>query len=58
MNRESKITRNLKKASIMKDRGQIKQIGKHSLEETETLQGEKNSFKQPVISKNKKRTQN
>lgn len=38
----------------MKDRGQIKQIGKHSLEETETLQGEKNSFKQLSFQKTKK----
>lgn len=38
----------------MKD-PQIKQLEKSYLEETETLQGEKNTFKQPVLSKNKKR---
>lgn len=39
----------------MKDIDQIKQIGKNNLEDTETQQGEKNTFKEPIISKNRKR---
>lgn len=51
-----KDTRNLKKSSIMKDIDQIKQIEKSNLEDTGTQQGETNTFKESVISKNRKRT--